>query len=117
MAFVLISTLNYVKVEPIDSTIIQLKNRNGKRLEKINLLQFNKQSINSLIIYKKKIEVFNLVFGSFLALIYLIALIGIIIYEVNRRKLFNKIKAIAGKYDSSEIQNKSILSLFLFPRF
>ena len=111
------STLNYVKIEPIDSTIIKLKNQNGKILEKISLPQFNKKSINRFIIYKKKIEFFNLVFGSFVALVYLIVLIGLIIFEINRRKLYKKIKAIAGKNDTNEIKNKSIFRLLLFPKF
>jgi hypothetical protein len=110
------STLTYVKVKAIDSSTIKLLNQKDKVVEKISLLEFNKQSINNSVIFKVKTEIVNLVFGSFLVLTYLLLLITIIVIEIQRRKLFNKIKAIAGKYDSNDLRDKSIFRIFLFPK-
>lgn len=100
------STLTMVKIEPDGENSIELQNQEGKTIMKTSPLSYSKLATNNITIKKMRTQYIYIITGSVCGLLYLFLSIRFLYKQTKKRKLYNKLKTIANKYDSFELSER-----------
>jgi hypothetical protein len=110
------STLYFAKLEPIDSNTIRLRNKNNQIIKNLSLNQFINQSTKKIVISKKTYNFVSFIFVGITTSVFLLIIIGIILTQVQKRRLFKKIKAVANEYGSGNKSDNVLLDWSIIRR-